>query len=94
MTVYCVALAKNIDLEALGKYRDHAPTALNKHDGALVSSSLNLTKLEGADEQAEMAVILSFPTIEAAKAWRYEEDLAHVHDLRMKAANWSIHLLG
>lgn len=94
MTVYCVAIAKNVDLQALAEYREHAPGALKKHGGALVSTSRNLIRLEGADDQTEMAVILSFPTIEAAKAWRYEEDLAHVHDYRMKAADWSIHILG
>ena len=93
MTVYCIAQAQSVDQDALAKYREHAPNALKKHGGALVSSSQNILALEGANDVAQMMVILSFPTEEAAKAWRFDDDLAPVHDLRMKAANWTIQLL-
>ncbi|MDV7341118.1 DUF1330 domain-containing protein [Terasakiella sp. A23] len=94
MTVYVVAQARGVDKDALTQYREHAPGALKKHGGALVKSSANLITLEGAENETDMLVLLSFPSEEAAQNWRYDEELSHVHDLRMKAANWSIQLLG
>lgn len=92
MSIYCIAQASKVDPDALAKYREHAPTALKKHGGSLVKSSTNLISLEG--DGREMIVILFFPNEEAAKAWRVDEELAFIHDLRMKAANWSIQILG
>lgn len=94
MTTYCVAQARNINAEALAKYRQHAPTALKKHGGELVISTTNLTALEGRSDQNESVVLLAFPSEEAALAWRHDEALAPVHDLRNKAADWTIQMLG
>jgi len=94
MTIYCVAQAKNINKDALMQYREHAPTALTKHGGSLVISTTNLTTLEGREDQADMMVLLSFPNEEAALMWRNDKELAHVHDLRNSAADWSIQVLG
>lgn len=94
MTIYCVAQAKDINKDALAKYREHAPAALKKHGGALVISTTNLTALEGTTDHNDAVVLLSFPTEEAALAWRHDKELAHVHDLRNSAANWTIQVLG
>jgi len=94
MTTYCVAQAKNINEEALAKYREHAPAALKKHGGSLVISTTNLTALEGTTDKNDAVVLLSFPSEEAARAWREDKELAHVHELRNAAADWTIQLLG
>jgi len=94
MTIYCIAQAKGIDKDAITKYREHAPAALKKHGGALVVSSNNLTALEGTTDQNDSITLLSFPSEEAALAWRQDKELAHVHDLRNSAANWTIQILG
>ncbi len=94
MTTYCVAQAKNINKDALAKYREHAPSALKKHGGELVISTTNLTALEGTTDHNDAVVLLAFPNEDAALAWRHDEELAHVHDLRNSAADWTIQLLG
>jgi len=94
MTIYCVAQAKNINKDALKKYREHAPTALKKHGGALVISTTNLTALEGTTDHNDAIIILTFPTEEAALNWRHDKELAHVHELRNCAADWTIQVLG
>ena len=94
MTIYCVAQARNINREALMEYRKHAPTALKKHGGELVISTTNLTALEGSTDHNDSVVLLAFPNEEAALAWRHDKELAHVHDLRNAAADWTIQVLG
>jgi len=94
MTIYCIAQAQNINKPALQEYGKHAAAALSKHGGAVVSKSTNLTTLEGANDANDLVVILSFPTEEDAIAWRNDDKLAHVHDVRNSAANWTIQVLG
>ena len=94
MKTYCVAQAKNIDKSALVKYREYAPMALKKHGGELVVSTTNLIALEGNTGQNDAIVLLAFPDESSALAWRHDKELAHVHDLRNKAADWTIQLLG
>jgi uncharacterized protein (DUF1330 family) len=94
MTTYCVGQAKNINKDALMKYREHAPAALKKHGGSVIISTTNLTALEGSTDHNDSVVLLSFPSEEAAKNWRYDEELSHVHDLRNACADWTIQILG
>ena len=94
MTVYCIAQAKNIDKDAIARYREHAPTALKKHGGSLVISTTNLIALDGTTDANDSVALLSFPSEEAAIAWREDQELAQVHALRHASADWTIQLLG
>lgn len=93
MTVYCIGQAKNIDTQALQEYGKHAGAALTKHDGALVSKSTTPKALDGTTDANDLMVILSFPSEEAALAWRNDPELASVHELRNSSANWTLQLL-
>ena len=93
MTAYCIGQAKNIDSQALQEYGKHAGAALTKHGGALVSKSTALKALDGTTDANDLMVILSFPTEEAAIAWRNDPELSAVHDLRNASANWTLQLL-
>lgn len=94
MTTYCVAQAKDINKDALAKYKEHAGAALKKHGGSLVISTTNLIALDGNTDHNDCVVILSFPSEEAAVNWREDKELAHVHELRNASANWTIQMLG
>lgn len=94
MTIYCIAQAQNINKPALQEYGKYTAAALAKHGGTVISKSTNLTSLEGTDDVSDLVVILSFPTEGNAFAWRNDEEIAYVHDIRNSAANWTIQVLG
>ncbi len=93
MTAYCIVQANNIDKQGLMEYGKHAAAALAKHGGSVLGKSTNPAVLDGAKEADDLIVILSFPTEEDALAWRQDEVLSHVHDLRNASGDWIIQLL-
>lgn len=93
MTVYCVAQAKNINVEGLARYREHSRAALERHGGSVLVSSKDLTMIEGDGGMCDVVALLEFPDKEAVFAWRNDETLAPVHDLRTRSGVWSIRLL-
>lgn len=93
MSVYCLALAKDLDMEALAKYREKAPAALQKHHGKLLVSTPKVEVLEGKPEAFAVSVLLEFPTLENARNWRQDPDLQSTHALREASGNWSVQIL-
>jgi uncharacterized protein (DUF1330 family) len=82
MTVHALALITVTDPESLGKYREIAGEALAKHGGKVVAGDPSPVVLEAAGDAPNLAALLSFPTVEAAKAWREDPALGDIHDLR------------
>ncbi|KAJ57531.1 hypothetical protein ACMU_03215 [Actibacterium mucosum KCTC 23349] len=91
--VYATVYLKITDPEAFDAYRGKAADALAKHGGSAVVSSKTPTMLDTGLEQPSVGVLLSFPTKEAALAWRQDPDLQEVHQLRNAAGQCSILLL-
>lgn len=93
MTIYCVGIAKLNDVEKLKQYKEHAASALSKHEGAVVSASPNPTALDGDGAGIDLIVILSFPTKQHVIDWREDKTLVDVHALRNASGDWQLHIL-
>lgn len=92
--IFAYVHLKITDKEPLSQYREVAGAALSKHGGAVVSTSPEITELEGSLTTPNAAAILSFATKEAALAWINDPELENVHALRRACGESSIHLLG
>lgn len=82
MTVYATATINVTDPEALGRYREGAGAALEKHKGTNFAASMEPQILEGDGPAPDVAVILAFPDREHALAWINDPAIADVHDAR------------
>ena len=85
MTTHVFAQMIIKDHDALARYRDKAGAALARHGGSVVSAGPVATVLEAAGAAPDTVALLSFPSTDAAEAWRNDPDLADVHALRNKA---------
>ncbi len=93
MTVQLIALITVTNPEKIAEYREVAATALAKHEGKVVTALPNPEALEAATKAPTMMAILAFPTIEHARAWRTDPELADIHALRNEAGQSTILLL-
>ncbi|WP_417684572.1 DUF1330 domain-containing protein [Roseibium sp.] len=93
MTVQALALITVTDKEVLGKYREVAGQALAKHGGKVIAGDPAPTVLEAAFEAPTLAALLSFPSVEAAKAWREDPALGDIHALRNSGGKSTIVVL-
>lgn len=93
MSVYAVALIAVTDKDAMVRYREHAAAALARHGGKVAAADPAPTVLEAAETAPSVVAVLEFPTIEAAKAWRADPEIAEVHGLRNAGGKSTIVLL-
>lgn len=93
MTVQALAMITVTDKETLGAYREKAADALAKHGGSVVAADPEPLVLEAANDAPNITALLSFPTTDAAKAWREDPDLADIHALRNKGGKSTIVVL-
>lgn len=93
MTVQAFAMITVTDKETLGAYREKAAEALAKHGGSVVAADPEPLVLEAANDAPNITALLSFPTTDAAKAWREDPDLADIHALRNKGGKSTIVVL-
>ncbi|MBX2853886.1 MAG: DUF1330 domain-containing protein [Rhodobacteraceae bacterium] len=92
MPAYVTVQLKITDQAAFDEYRAVAMPALAKH-GAKPLSSGQAEVLFDADVGQTPAVLLEFPSADAARAWIDDPELVDVHALRNKGAAASITLL-
>ena len=93
MPVQALAMITVTDKDALGVYREKAADALAKHGGSVVAADPEPLVLESAGETPDIIAVLSFPTADAAKAWRQDAELSDVHALRNKGGKSTIVVL-
>ena len=93
MPVQAIAMITVTDKDVLGAYREKAAEALAKHGGQLVAADPDPLVLEAANDAPDITALLSFPTAEAAKAWREDPELADIHALRNKGGKSTIVVL-
>ncbi len=93
MTIQALALITVTNKETLARYRDLAGDALAKHGGKVVAGDPAPTVLETAFEAPTLAALLSFPSVEAATAWRQDPALADIHALRNSGGKSTIVVL-
>lgn len=92
--IYATVNMTITDPEALAAYRERAGEALARHGGKLEAASPTPTLLDDGLPLPTMAGVLSFPSREAALAWRDDPALADVHALRRASGTSSIILVG
>lgn len=91
--VYATVYMNITDMDIFGEYRTKASDALAKHGGKVEASVKAPTVLDTGLPQPSVSALLSFPTKEAALAWRQDPELQDVHGLRNGAGDSSIILL-
>ncbi|HCP81287.1 MAG TPA: DUF1330 domain-containing protein [Octadecabacter sp.] len=94
MTQYVIGYVNALkNADKMSEYKTVAAKALAKHGGAVVVPATKPEQLEGQPETARPVLILSFPTSDAARAWRNDPTLADVHELRRVGADMSFLLV-
>ena len=93
MPVQAIAMITVTDKEVLGAYREKAADALAKHGGSVVAADPEPLVLEAASDAPNITALLSFPSADAAKAWREDPELADIHALRNKGGKSTIVVL-
>lgn len=91
--VYATIYMNITDADKLAAYREKAAAALEKHGGKVEAAVPQPTALDTALPAPAMAGVLSFPSKEAALAWRADPDLAELHALRNAAGESTIILV-
>lgn len=79
--------------DSFAAYAQEAGPALKKWGASPVAMSTEIEKLEGDSPAPGRVVILSFPDLEAARGWKNDPELQHIHDLRMGSGICDIYLL-
>ncbi|MCL5777236.1 DUF1330 domain-containing protein [Limibaculum sp. FT325] len=93
MSVHVIAQIHVTDREALAAYRAEAGAALARHGGSVVAGGPVADILEAANDAPTVAALLAFPSVEAARAWREDAELAAVHELRNRAGASTIFVI-
>lgn len=70
------------DEAAFAEYRKSAGTAIAKHGGALVAPPSKPVMLDGTGALPAFITLLTFPSKEAAAAWRNDPELIELHAQR------------
>jgi uncharacterized protein (DUF1330 family) len=90
---YAIAQIAVSDMEALGRYREHAGAALARHGGTILAAGPRPELLEGEGPAPDTMALISFPSLEAARAWIGDPALAEVHALRNQGGRSTVMLL-
>ncbi len=93
MPTYAIAQIVVQNKEILGAYREKAGEALAKHGGSVVTAGPVAEVLEISIEKPDVLALLSFPSKEAALAWRNDPELEEVHALRTGSGNSTVLVL-
>ncbi len=93
MTAYAFVNLTITNTDSFAAYREKAGGALKKHGGAPLEVSKAPEVIEGSAAAPSVAVIVTFPDREAAKAWINDPELAEVHALREGSGTSNIILM-
>ncbi len=77
-----IIIHKMKDEAAFAEYRKSAGAAIAKHGGALVAPPSKPLQLDGSGDIPAFVTLLSFPSKEAAEAWRNDPELDELHAQR------------
>ncbi|MGH1351305.1 MAG: DUF1330 domain-containing protein [Methyloligellaceae bacterium] len=93
MPTYAIAQIIVEDRKTLGKYREQAGNALAKHGGSIITAGPVAETLELSMDKPDVLALLSFPSRDAALAWRNDPELREIHALRTKSGKSTIMVL-
>lgn len=77
-----IIIHKMKDEAAFAEYRKSAAEAIAKHGGALVPPPSKPLQLDGSGEVPAFINLLTFPSKDAAEAWRNDPALVALHAQR------------
>lgn len=90
MAAYVIATIDNVtDMDKIAQYRDLAAKATAKAGGKYIARGGETVPLEGGWEPGR-AVILEFPSLEAAKAWYHSPEYQEAFGVRKGSADFKI----
>ncbi|MEE8433735.1 MAG: DUF1330 domain-containing protein [bacterium] len=90
MTAYVIATIDNVtNPDKIAQYRDMAAKATAKAGGKYIARGGEIAPLEGG-WQPGRAVILEFPSLEAAKAWYHSPEYQEAFKVREGSADFKI----
>ncbi|WP_169545517.1 DUF1330 domain-containing protein [Sneathiella aquimaris] len=90
MSVQFIALISVKHPDKMNEYKKVSSDALAKHQGKVLGGLPAPEALEATGEIPDVIAILEFPSIDHARAWRQDPDLAPVHALRNGAGSSTI----
>lgn len=83
MSAYAAIIIHSMrDEAAFAEYRKSAAAAIAKHGGALIAPPSKPIVLDGEGRTPAFITLLSFPSKEAAEAWRNDPELLDLHAQR------------
>ncbi len=87
MPAYLIAQLTINDPSYMKEYRDGVVPLIDKHGGRQLVGGKPAEKLEGDDwDLPDRAIVVEFPTMEAARAWYYDPDSEPLIKLRQSGA--------
>ncbi len=79
---YVIGTVTVHDKSWMAEYRPKAQTLLNKYGGRVLARGSPIEALEGDDPEADVVVILEFPSVAKAKAWHSDPEYRPLMELR------------
>ncbi len=89
MTTYVLAQVNVTDLDGFTEYTNQFAPTIVPFDGEVVMYSDNPEVLEGSWPEGR-TVVLSFPSVEQARAWYHSEEYQRISELRRAASQGSL----
>ncbi len=86
MPAYMIAQLTLTDTSYMEEYRAGVIPLMEKHGGRQIVGGKPAEKLEGDWDLPDRAIVVEFPTMEAARAWYYDPDYEPLIKLRQSGA--------
>ncbi len=94
MPAYVIAAVGTVrDLDALVEYRRRNTDVVAAHGGRFIARGGDIELLEG-DWEPSRIVIIEFPDMAAAHGWHESDDYAPLRELRRRASDTDILVVG
>lgn len=84
MPAYMIAQLVFTDEAHIKEYRERVGPLIRKHGGRQLAGAKPAKKLEGDWDLPDRAVVLEFPSLEAAQAWYDDPEYAPLIAMRQK----------
>jgi uncharacterized protein (DUF1330 family) len=90
MPAYVIVRLKVRNNDWVAEYRPKTTALVEKHGGKFLVRRGKMDRLEGKEPLPDGAVVIEFPSIEAAKAWHSDPAYAPLIKLRQSGADAEI----
>lgn len=92
MSAYVVGYVTVTDPSWVEEYGPKVEAQVQAHGGKYIARAAEIEKLEGSMDVPSVAVVLEFPTADAARAWYNSDEYAPMIKLRQTGSNGDLML--